>query len=121
MTLKLVKPEGSVIEERSSLVYFDTEAVIDDEVFVVGLAIPEQYTKRKNFLVASKNAESEEATATRERKAKAKSEDASTDAYADTGESASYEGSNDLITIFKEQISTSPSPHRLRLYRPSSR
>ena len=30
-----------------SLVYFDIEAVIDDEVFVVGLAISEQYSLHK--------------------------------------------------------------------------
>ncbi|KAH9781137.1 SWIM-type domain-containing protein [Citrus sinensis] len=76
MALKLVKPEGRhfvihlanksirstmllsefrrrpaseqpVIEERSSLVYFNIEAVIDGEVFVVGLAIPEQYSLHK--------------------------------------------------------------------------
>ncbi|KAK9208532.1 hypothetical protein WN944_000889 [Citrus x changshan-huyou] len=39
--------EQPAIEESSSLVYFDIEVVIDGEVFVVGLVIPEQYSLHK--------------------------------------------------------------------------
>ncbi|KAH9655399.1 SWIM-type domain-containing protein [Citrus sinensis] len=39
--------EQSINEERTSLLYFDIEAVIDGEVFSVGLAIPEQYNLHK--------------------------------------------------------------------------
>ncbi|KAH9799493.1 mutator transposase mudra protein [Citrus sinensis] len=39
--------EQPAIEESSSLVYFDIDVVIDGEVFVVGLAIPQQYSLHK--------------------------------------------------------------------------
>ncbi|KAH9778241.1 SWIM-type domain-containing protein [Citrus sinensis] len=39
--------EQSINGERTSLLYFDIEAVIDGEFFSVGLAIPEQYSLHK--------------------------------------------------------------------------